>query len=246
MDILSALRSRISLNNEQLKLLAVISMLIDHTAASIPLFFRSSIGPFNLLMRGIGRLAFPIFAFLIAEGAVKTRNILKYLMRLGILAVLCEIPFDMMSEGKFFNWGHQNTILTLFLGLLGIAGYQYLTDRRKLWGKSAYLAGFFWMSLCVAAGQLAGADFRAPGVLLVIGFYFWRTEMAESDGFPVFLMLAMGTAWRNNTLQLFSLLAFLPIILYNNDLGRKLPRYTFYVIYPAHLLLLGGIRMLLR
>ncbi|MBO4838354.1 MAG: hypothetical protein J5493_03170 [Lachnospiraceae bacterium] len=248
MDVLSELRSRISLNNFQLKVIAVVSMLIDHTADAIPWFRAASVRPLYLLMRCVGRLAFPLFAFLIAEGAVKTRNIWKYALRLAVFAVICEIPFDLKGEGRLFYWGHQNTLFTLLLGLLAIIGFRWLTEekRKARRGKTAYLAGFLWMAACVVLGQFIKADFRAPGVLLVIGFYFWRTEMESSDVFAVFLMLAMGVAWRTNMLQLFSLLAFIPIFLYNNQLGRKVPRYTFYVVYLAHLLILGGLRLLMK
>ena len=130
MDALSALRSRISLNNLQLKIIAVVSMLIDHTADALPVFRTASMRPLYMLMRYAGRLAFPIFAFLIAEGAVRTKNVGKYLLRLFLFAVICEIPFDLKGEGKLFYWGHQNTLFTLFLGLLAIEGFRRLTDRK--------------------------------------------------------------------------------------------------------------------
>lgn len=245
MDVLSSLRSRFGLNNLQLKIIAVVSMLIDHTADALPVFHTASVRPLYMLMRYAGRLAFPIFAFLIAEGAVRTKNVGKYMLRLFIFAVICEIPYDLKGEGRLFYWGHQNTLFTLLLGLLAIEGFRRLTARKDVWGRTAYLAGLFWMTACAALAHVAHTDFRAPGVLLVIGFYFWHTEMRESDSFLAFLMLTMGVIWRTNTLQLFSLLAFLPVYLYNGQLGRRLPRYTFYGIYLAHLLVLGGLRLLM-
>lgn len=240
---LSAVKKRFGLSNLQLKIIAVVSMIIDHAAHAIPWFGTVSAGRLYWLMRYVGRLAFPIFAFLIAEGAVKTKSIGKYLLRLAVFAVICEIPFDLM-EGRFFYWGHQNTILTMFLGLLAIAAYQWFLERKSRWGDFVYIASFLWILGCMVLATLTKSDYKMAGVLLIVGFYLWRTEMARIDIFPLFLMLVMATIWRGNRMQLFALLAFFPILLYNGNLGKKMPRYTFYGVYLGHLILLALLRYL--
>ena len=132
MDALSALKNRFGLSSLQLKLIAVVSMVIDHIVKYLPLKWSAGTRPLYWVLLVIGRLAFPIFAFLIAEGAVKTRNIRLYLLRLGIFALISEVPYDLMSQRHFPYWGHQNVFLTLFLGLLAVAGYQWLRERAEI------------------------------------------------------------------------------------------------------------------
>ena len=121
MDVLSSLRSRFGLNNLQLKIIAVVSMLIDHTADALPVFHTASVRPLYMLMRYAGRLAFPLFAFLLAVGAEKTHDKKKYLLRLGVFALLSEVPFDWALFGRPVCWERQNVFFTLFLALLSIA-----------------------------------------------------------------------------------------------------------------------------
>ncbi len=100
------------MNSFHLKMIAIITMLIDHTAAVLI--------PSNtvlwLVMRCIGRLAFPIFVFLLVEGFYHTRDVKKYLLRMGAFALLSEIPFDLAFYGKVLEFTHQNIFLPYSLG----------------------------------------------------------------------------------------------------------------------------------
>ena len=123
-----------------LKLIALATMIIDHAAAAIPLIPRT----LNTLMRGVGRIAFPIYAFLIAEGCRHTRSRERYLLRLGLLALVSEIPFDL----AFYNWGisflnSTNIFYTLFFAVACIHIYETLRSRPRkflLLGPACFLA----------------------------------------------------------------------------------------------------------
>jgi len=121
----------------KLKLIAITTMLIDHIGAAILMSYLNSgfLGNLYFISRAIGRIAFPIFAYLIANGCKHTKNINKYIIRLGILAIISEIPFDL----TFIWWSginflqDTNVFYTLFLGAVGISIYEELKQRQKQW-----------------------------------------------------------------------------------------------------------------
>lgn len=141
------------LTGSTIKLIAIIAMLIDHTAATIleRMIMREGymlattndkwlsewIDAHRLLyfsymtMREIGRFGFPIFCFLLVEGFLHTHNRKKYAMRLFLFALISEIPFDFAFRGKWFYSGYQNVFFTLFLGLLAMCGFAWLKDHLK-------------------------------------------------------------------------------------------------------------------
>ena len=112
MDILK----KVKFSGTQLKIIALLSMLVDHIGCVL--------FPKVTAFRIIGRLAFPIFAFLIAEGMVHTSNWKKYFLRLFIFAIISEIPFDFITSGKMIDWSHQNVLFTLLLGAMSIASFR--------------------------------------------------------------------------------------------------------------------------
>ena len=120
---------RFGMSQEMLKLIACMTMLIDHIAAVlvIPsdaamLAGDTTVAWVHVVMRGIGRVAFPIFCFLLVEGAHHTRNPRKYALRLSLGMVLSEIPFDLAFFGRL-TWAHQSVMVTLLLGFMdGIIG----------------------------------------------------------------------------------------------------------------------------
>ena len=242
MKTLEMIRERIGFSSLQLKIIALISMILDHTAVALPFFSRPENEVLYWILRGIGRLAFPLFAFLLAVGATRTRNIGKYLLRLGIFALICEVPFDSTLFGRPVCWERQNVIFTLFLALLSITVYRAAQQRWQ--GKPAAFLGVPFWGLCAVAAQLLHFDYGAEGVILVFGFYLWRTEMRDMRLYPFFLMLLCGIMWFSVPIRLLSLLAFLPIFVYNEKPGKKLSRGFFYWTYPVHLALLGAARIL--
>lgn len=141
------------ISGSTIKIIAVVSMLIDHIAAAILtrqvmtsgymeiaesgnlsgimswLAENGTLYFINITMRMIGRLGFPIFCFLLVEGFQRTRDVKKYALRLAMFALISEIPFDLAFKGKFFYIGYQNVYFTLLFGLLALCGIDYLSKR---------------------------------------------------------------------------------------------------------------------
>lgn len=205
-----------------LKLIAVISMLIDHTGAVL--------FPEEVWFRIVGRLAFPIFCFLIAEGYTHTRNVKRYAFRLFLFALLSEIPFDLLFFDSWFDISGQNVFFTLFLGLCAVWVADILKSR---WPVPAFLcAGLF-----AAAAQLLCTDYGAFGVALIVAFFLCRDKDFLKTA--AFLLLNTGDALLNDSMvQLYAAPAVLPILLYNGKPGKYRMKVFFYLFYPCHLLLL--------
>lgn len=205
----------------KLKLIAITTMLIDHIAAMF-LWGDSS----YFILRMIGRIAFPIFAFLIAEGYVRTRDVKKYAIRLLIFAFISEIPFNLAFGNKIFYLGHQNVFFTLFLGLLAIISYNYFNYEYR-----EPILGFFSV---VAIGYLAAllnTDYGLFGVAMIFIFYVYRNNFRA-----IAIVIAIINIYMWG-LQPFAIMALPLIYLYNNQKGKQL-KYLFYVFYPAHLFIL--------
>ena len=207
------------LNNFTLKMIAVITMVIDHVGYVI--------FPQVQILRAIGRISFPIFCFLIVEGFFHTRSHLNYLIRLSIFALISEIPFDLAFHQTLFDWQHQNVFITLALGLFAIFCIEEINNR-KIYIIPLIL--IFLIAVC------SNCDYGLGGVLLICVFYLTR----ENAGLR-FLLCGLILYVFFNSFELYGLLALIPISLYN---GKKGPatRMFFYWFYPAHLLLLFAIK----
>lgn len=204
-----------------LKCIAMASMLIDHTGMAL--------FPQYPVMRVIGRLAFPIYCFLLAEGAAHTSSHSKYLLRLFLFALVSEVPFDLASSMMAVNNFHQNVFFTLFLALLAMTAIQKLPNR---WLAAVAVAA------CVLMGDFLRTDYGAGGVLIAVLFFLLRKH-------PVIKSVAFAVAdiglWGLSNTQAFAVFAVVPILCYNGKRGRGL-KYLFYIFYPAHLLVLYLIR----
>lgn len=234
-------RSR-GLDGGTLKLLAAGFMLIDHVG--------SILLPQVLLLRCIGRLAFPMFAFFIAEGYVRTRNFWKYLWRMAVFAAIAEVPFD-LTGGSAWDPDRQNVLVTFCIALLMLRG---LDELRRWDGAARYLGTAAALAAGFAAGQLLRVDYGGWGVLTVALFYLCR------DGKYARLWLAAGMTVLNGVcigsmkaavfgaempIQVLAVLALPLIWTYSGEAGVKgRRRWAFYAFYPAHLLALEGIRAL--
>ena len=171
------------LDGTTLKLIAMVSMVFDHVGDN---FF-----PDQVWMRVIGRIAMPIFAFCIAEGFSHTRDRKKYLLRMGVFAVLSELPFDLLTEGKP-GFQHQNVMCTFFLAILALTAWDYFTDEKRSPGRIA-------LGVCAVLGFMAAAlllrtDYYLYGVGLVFLFYVLRRKalwLRASLGMAYHLLCAM-------------------------------------------------------
>ena len=232
-------RSR-GLDGGVLKGIAAALMLTDHVGAILL--------PEVPVLRCVGRLAFPIFAFFIAEGYAHTRDFGRYFRRLAILAVVSEIPFN-LENGAVFDLTRQNVLWTFCLALLTLRGLEAL-GRERGFGR---WAGCGLVLAAFAAGELLRTDYGGWGVVTVALLYLCR----DGKYAKLWLLLAMaavnGLGMGSLTMPVFGgempiqifALAALPVIwLYNGQAGPKGLRRAFYVFYPAHLLVLEGIRTL--
>lgn len=218
-----------------LKVLAILAMLLDHIAA----VFLSDGTMLYMLMRGFGRIAFPIFCFLIVEGYFHTRNVKKYMLRLAGFAIISEIPFDICFYHKFFYWGHQNVFFTLLLGLVAIYAIDEIRKRYSNSYLKTVVMQFAVIILAMIAALFLSTDYNMLGILIIMVFYVNRGNIVQ-----IAISLFVVTLCLGNTLQMYSLLALIPLYLYNGKKGPSM-RYVFYVFYPAHLLILYAISTLL-
>lgn len=227
------------LNGFHLKLIAICTMLIDHMGYTL--------FPGVMWLRCVGRVAFPIFCFLIAEGCVYTHDRKKYAARLLVFALLSEIPFNLMNSGMIWDPYDQNVLWTLLLGALVC----WLMDwaLKKCTPLSFVLTG----AAMVAAYWLLEAfrtDYGGWGMLLVAAFY--GVHRAPSGAVVKMIAQAFGLAFFSIgvmggylSIELWSLAALVPIWLYNGQRGfsNKVVQYGFYAFYPVHILILSLIAM---
>lgn len=226
-----------NLDTDFLKLVAIISMLCDHVGS---IFF-----PEYPVFRWIGRLAFPIFSYCMTVGMLYTHDIKKYLTRLGVFALIsqpCYIfafhPYDWQAE-----WGNMNIFFTLFFSLLAVWGlYQ-----KKWW---LFAAVFLLVSF-------VNFDYSANGIILVLIFYLFRNRPAW--GAAVYVLFWLPALWGGDLADprslivaghaidwpVFALAAAVPIYL-RTKTGLKVPKWFFYGFYPAHLALIGVVRVALN
>ena len=222
------------LSQESLKIIACVTMLIDHAGA----VFVPSMGNYSLYyaMRIIGRLAFPIYCFLLAEGVAHTRNPVKYGMRLFVGMLLAEIPFDFALFGEF-SWAHQSVMVTLLLGF-GMAMVMEKLDRTKL----VPVIVFAFLA------ELFQTDYGAWGIFMIALFVMTR-DQKDRNNLQLIGMLII--CWFMNSaavpifgirvpIELFAVLALVPIFLYSGkkSTGSKVVQTIFYLFYPVHLLVL--------
>lgn len=234
---------RLETTSASLHLIAMVCMLCDHLWATIV--------PGNDWLTCVGRLAFPIFAFLLVEGFQHTRNLGNYVKRLLFAAILSEIPFNLMVGGSLFYPLHQNVLWT-FLIAVGMLSVNEKFRGDANWKRVAVAAA------TVVLGALAGlvtlSDYLHAGVLTVLVFYFFRGRSwscfacqalclyylnFEALGGQVYEFTLNGT-----TLELpqqgFALLALIPIWLYRGRQGHysRGLRRLYYLFYPLHMLIL--------
>lgn len=230
-----------------LHVLAMLFMLLDHLWATVV--------PGNDWMTCVGRLAFPIFAFLLVEGFFHTRSRKKYAGRLLIFALISEFPFNLMCGGRIFFPIHQNVIWT-FLIAFGLMVWNEKAKDAAPWRRALRFTASFLIGLLV--GTLTMVDYYGFGVAMVLTFYLfrgrsWQMRLAQLVmlwwingslmGGLVYEFELLGHLWVVNQ-QSFAVLALIPIWLYQGRKGHssKAFQYFCYAFYPVHMLILSLIR----
>ena len=211
-----------------LKLLALFCMAIDHTGAVL--------FPQQEVLRWIGRLAFPIYCFLLSEGFFFTSSRKRYLLRLLLFGILSEPCFDFAFSGLWWRPESQNVFWTLALGLASIWAIEKFRE--------IPFPGILLAFCCALLAEVLHTDYGAFGVFLVLIFAVFHSRRLTALG--VFALADIGYALNGSIIQIGAVLAAVPIWLYNKKRGPRLPKLLFYGFYPAHLLVLGWLRLLLR
>ena len=248
---------RTGITGSTLKIIAMITMLIDHIGASIVLQLvqRNSdifdaFGNVRMtgmvilyyVLRGIGRLAFPIFIFLLLEGFQYTHNRFLYIGRLLIFAIISEIPFDLavnlstnsILKGHVLEFASQNVFFTLAIGMIVLTALEGLrTLQMDTILKTILIVGV--VAFGAALAYALHTDYGAVGVLAICTAYGFRNQKKE---------LRMAVLSVLNMSELCALVDAGIVHFYNGKRGLKL-KWVFYIFYPLHLLILAGICVLL-
>lgn len=209
-----------------LKILALITMLCDHLGYVI-------FGQFSF-MNYIGRLSFPIFAFLITEGYKYTKNLKKYFARLLIFAIISQIPY-MLFIDTFSNSFSLNILFTLSLGLLGITLYDKIKYKPF---------GILLVIILSFIAQYLHFDYGWFGIVIIFIFYIFKSQKLLMNIYICTVIFVNYFFYYITTLRmefiliiLFCSLSLIPINLYNEKKGKNI-KYFLYVFYPMHLIAL--------
>lgn len=239
-----------SVKGSTLKIIAVVTMMIDHVGACVLQPMLNNKGVLATAVLGIeailslegnnkilailwwimrmiiGRIAFPIYCFLLVEGFVHTRNVAKYAIRLFVFAIISEIPFDLAFYQQTINSMHQNVFFTLLIGLLTMWGMSYVYSKFN----HGIIAQIIVALIGMSSAEMLKTDYGASGVALILLLYLYRYKR----NIQMIIGCVAGALILN---ELAAPLSFIFISGYKGEKGLKL-KYLFYIIYPLHLVLL--------
>lgn len=241
------------------KIIAVVSMTLDHAAATFVnqsfLVGRLGIGMHAAdliphIMRSLGRMAFPLYAFGIAQGCTYTKSRGKFLLRLLVFAILAEDPFRLALEDgtlaplRLWPLPIRNVLFTLLFGALCCFLWDFFRKKKLAW------AAVFPIAALVLLAEMHHTDYGGLGVLFVVLPYVFRQKkwkLAAVGGLVLVLYLAMPLILRYTMYWGYLICALLSVgilALYNGRKGRqnKFSQYFFYAYYPLHLLLFYGLK----
>ncbi len=240
---LSKRKTGFTISGAGLKVLALLSMTLDHFAVIIihngklygyvPEYYQMAISTpvgqrwLSLygIFRIIGRLSFPIFSFLLVEGFIRSSDFWKYFLRVLCMALLAEVPFDLAFFNETYNFSSQNVGWTLAIGLLTMYAMRYFRNQLPL----------KWLSIAVGAAiaEFLHFEYGSLAVISMALMYLFRKE----KGLRI-LSGSVCAALNSMEWYCFGAAAFIPIFFYNGERGRFHSRWFFYLYYPLHLLLM--------
>lgn len=209
------------LSGSSLKIIAVISMVIDHCA-----YYLLEHGTVLYeTMRCVGRIAFPVFAFLIAEGFSHTRNRQRYFLQLLAFAIISEIPWFLLNGTD----GTHNVMFTLVLGVVALALLDRCCEHKVL--------SFMAVALVAVLAYCMGTDYDWRGILMIAIFYMTQAQADNLQGRMVQILFTLPVMIHYGILG--TLLVYVTILLYDGTRGivnNNVLKYVFYAFYPVHLI----------
>ncbi len=230
-----------------LKIIALASMLIDHVAL---LFVRSDTTMY-LVMRGIGRLAFPLFCYLLVKGFEKRSHHKQYLLRLFALAIISEIPYNFMHSGTWRYGRVQNVCFTLLLGylfLLITKGEAWREWAKQFRLKKRWTQNSLWLCILGAfalTSYVLSVEYGYQGFLLIA---FLHLAIKAKKKWLISVVLICFSVYMGNWISLFHVVSLVPI-LFLKDRSRRVPKGVVLAcryFYPAHLILLSFADWIIR
>lgn len=238
---------RRGIGQDFIEIMALIAMFLDHFASTY--VEQCRLGEYNLsdgmlaafanpyakgwmiaylVLKIIGRIAFPIYAYNIAMGAKRTRNLRKYFIRVILLAVISEVPYDLAFFGKTLFWDNQNVLFSFSICLLTIEVNKFLM--KKISGAGGKLTAGLLCCLAMALAYFLNVDYGIFGVLFVFIIYYFPEKTIKylvASGLLVFYSIG----------ELFGLSA-VPLIMFCNGKRKRKLKIFFYLFYPIHLIVL--------
>lgn len=211
------------LSGSALKIIAVVSMVVDHCAY----YLMDSNTMAYEVMRCFGRIAFPVFAFLVAEGFAHTRNRMRYFLSLLLFAAVSEVPWYLLNGAD----GTHNVMFTLALGVTALAAFERLRGHRALVIAAILLA--------TLSAEVSGLDYGWRGIVVILIFHLFKSKKYYQSA--RLLQLAFAFPFMLHYGIIGALLACSVILLYDGTRGiirGKVAKYGFYAIYPVHLIII--------
>lgn len=228
------------LSGSALKVIAVLSMVIDHCAY----FFLAEGTPILYeVCRCMGRVAFPLFAYLIAEGFANTRNRMRYFLTLLAFAIVSEIPWFLLNGYD----GTHNVMFTLAIGVIALSAFDRLCEHGPLC--------FIAISLFGLLAWTTDTDYEWRGVMMIVIFYMMRFQTIrpwmERHSFPMVNQTVLQVLFAFPLMMNYglagALIASIMIFLYDGTRGAikgDVAKYSFYAVYPLHLMMIWCFRLL--
>lgn len=218
------------MSSAMLQIIALVTMAVDHIGYRL--------FPEADVLRMIGRLSFPLFAFMLVEGFTHTSSRWRYLGRLTLFAAISEIPYKMFSKGGrwwLHLWGEplwNNVFFELMLIFIAVWGVKLALEKNKLF--------FALPVIAVALAGIMGTMYGVYGILMGVCFYIFRNDKLLAVAcLGALTILYCLQHW--SLFQIWAILAAVPIWFYNGERGKRLPKYFGYIFYPAHLLVICAV-----
>jgi len=212
-------------SNFEIKLIAMLCMFADHLGKIIMLDSES----FQTVCSAAGSIAFPLFAFLLTEGFVHTKNIKLYALRLLGFGIISEIPFDLYFNNTLIEFKSNNVMFTLFLGLICLYVFNIFEKKDKRYLGLAVIA----VSLILLQNVLNVFDYGVSGLLAILIMYFFKDRPHMAYVVAVLAISLMNPS----SVNFFALVGMLFVVNYNKEIGKNI-KYIAYFFYPVHLILL--------